>query len=260
MLKRRTSLLAGQVLVFAAFFGLWELAVRLRHTRPVILPAPSVIFAKIWEQRDLLLANTWPTCVAIGLGFAAAVISGFILAIGISYSRAVRELTYPFLVTAQVLPKVAFAPLFLIWFGFGLAPKIVIAALVAFFPVVINTAKGLSSVEVELLQYMDSLGATASEKFLKISLPWALPYIFAAFKISITLAIVGAVVGEFVAAGEGLGHVINAANIALDTELMFAGILVLSLLGILMFLAIVVLEQLATGKWQQGEDGLQATI
>jgi NitT/TauT family transport system permease protein len=163
-------------------------------------------------------------------------------------------------VTAQVLPKVAFAPLFLIWFGFGLTPKVVIAALIAFFPIVINTAKGLSSVEAELLQYMDSLGATGREKFLKISLPWALPYIFAAFKISITLAIVGAVVGEFVAAGEGLGYVINSANIALDTELMFAGILVLSLLGILMFLAVVLLEQLATGEWQQDNDGLQATM
>jgi NitT/TauT family transport system permease protein len=260
MMKGRASLLAGQMFVFAAFFGLWELAVRLLNTRPVILPAPSVVFAKIWEQREMLLANTWPTTVAIALGFVAAVLSGFILAVGISYSRAVRELTYPFLVAAQVLPKVAFAPLFLIWFGFGLTPKIVIAALIAFFPIVINTAKGLSSVEVELLQYMDTLGAKTSEKFFKISLPWALPYIFAAFKISITLAIVGAVVGEFVAAGEGLGYVINAANIALDTELMFAGIVVLSVLGILMFLAVVLVEQIVTGDWQQGENGLQATM
>ena len=145
-------------------------------------------------------------------------------------------------------------------FGFGLTPKIVIAALIAFFPIVINTAKGLSSVEAELLQYMDTLGAKTSEKFFKISLPWALPYIFAAFKISITLAIVGAVVGEFVAAGEGLGYVINAANIALDTELMFAGIVVLSVLGIVMFLAVVLVEQIVTGDWQQGENGLQATM
>jgi NitT/TauT family transport system permease protein len=260
MLKGRMSLWVGQAFVFGVFFGLWEAAVRALHARPVILPAPSVVFAKMWEQRDLLLANTWPTCVAIALGFAAAVISGFILAVGISYSRAVRELTYPFLVAAQVLPKVAFAPLFLIWFGFGLTPKVVIAALVAFFPIVINTAKGLASVEAELLQYMDSLGATAREKFLKISLPWALPYIFAAFKISITLAIVGAVVGEFVAAGEGLGYVINAANIALDTELMFAGILVLSVLGVLMFLAVVLIEQMVTGEWQQEPDALQATM
>src|ERR1700738_584672 len=259
MLKRRASLLAGQALVFAAFFGLWELAVRLLHTRPVILSAPSVIFAKIWEQRELLLVNTWPTCVAITLGFAAAVLSGFVLAVGISYSRAVRELTYPFLVTAQVLPKVAFAPLFLIWFGFGLMPKVVIAALIAFFPVVINTAKGLTSVDGELLQYMDSLGASAWEKFTKISLPWAMPYFFAALKISITLAIVGAVVGEFVAAGEGLGYVINASNISLDTELMFAAIVCMSVLGVLLFLAIVLFERLLIpGEHQDG--GVQATM
>ena len=238
MLKRRASLLAGQALVFAAFFGLWELAVRLLHTRPVILPAPSVIFAKIWEQRELLLVNTWPTCEAITLGFAAAVLSGFILAVGISYSRAVRELTYPFLVTAQVLPKVAFAPLFLIWFGFGLTPKVVIAALIAFFPIVINTAKGLSSVEAELLQYMDSLGATGREKFLKISLPWALPYIFAAFKISITLAIVGAVVGEFVAAGEGLGYVINRAMQQYRGDQVYAVALLAALLSFLVYSAV----------------------
>jgi len=260
MWKRRLSLIAGQALVFAAFFGLWEVAVRALEIRPVILPAPSVVFAKMWEQRATLMANTWPTCVAIGLGFLAAVVTGFILAIGIAYSRTVRELTYPFLVTAQVLPKVAFAPLFLIWFGFGLTPKIVIAALIAFFPIVINTAKGLNSVEVELLQYMDSLGATPREKFFKISLPWALPYIFAALKISITLAIVGAVVGEFVAAGEGLGYVISAANIALDTELMFAAILVLSVLGLLMFLAVVLAERAVMSGWQQTSDGLQATM
>src|SRR5207244_6523965 len=100
--------------VCAAFFVLRVPGVRLLHARPGIMPAPSVVFAKIWEQRDLLLANTWPTTVAIALGFAAAVVSGFILAVAISYSRAVRELTYPFLVTAQVLPKLAFAPLFLL--------------------------------------------------------------------------------------------------------------------------------------------------
>jgi NitT/TauT family transport system permease protein len=156
----------------------------------------------------------------------------------------VREVTYPFLVVAQILPKIAFAPLFLIWFGFGLMPKIVIAALIAFFPIVINMAKGLTSVDGEMLEYMDSLGASAREKFFKISLPWAMPYIFAALKISITLAIVGAVVGEFVAAGEGLGYVINAANISLDTTLMFAAIVVLSVLGVALFLVIVLLERL----------------
>jgi NitT/TauT family transport system permease protein len=208
----------------------------------------------------MLLQNTWPTFVAIGLGFTYAFIVGFAIAVGIAFSRTVREITYPFLIVAQILPKIAFAPLFLIWFGFGLTPKIVIAALIAFFPIVINTAKGLTSVDPELLQYLDSLGASPREKFMRVSLPWAMPYIFAALKISITLAIVGAVVGEFVAAGEGLGYVINSANIALDTQLMFAAITVLSVLGVLMFMAVVAVERLVTKSSSLAVDTGSATM
>lgn len=255
----RLSVTAGQILVFVVFFVAWELIVDLMRIKPVILPAPTRIAEVAWENRALLLKNTWPTFVAISLGFLAAVVTGFLIAVGIAYSALLRELTYPFLVAAQILPKIAFAPLFLIWFGFGLMPKVVIAALIAFFPVVINTAKGLTSVDNELLQYMDSLGASAWEKFTKISLPWAMPYFFAALKISITLAIVGAVVGEFVAAGEGLGYVINASNISLDTELMFAAIVTMSVLGILMFLVIVLFERLLLASGQQ-EGGVQATM
>jgi NitT/TauT family transport system permease protein len=236
-------MVSGQVLTFVAFFAAWELIVRAMHIKAVILPAPSDVFEMIWQQRALLLKNTWPTFLAISLGFFYAIVSGAVIAIGIAFSRVVREVTYPFLVVAQILPKIAFAPLFLIWFGFGLTPKIVIAALIAFFPIVINMAKGLTSVDREMLEYMDSLGASEREKFFKISLPWAMPYIFAALKISITLAIVGAVVGEFVAAGEGLGYVINSANISLDTTLMFAAIVVLSALGVALFLVVVMLER-----------------
>ena len=150
---------------------------------------------------------------------------------------------------AQVLPKVALAPLFLIWFGFGLTPKVVIAALIAFFPIVINTARGLNSVEKELVQYMNSLGASWWEIFFKISLPWALPYIFASFRIAITLAVVGAVVGEFISSDSGLGYVISYANTSLDTDVMFAGIFALSGLGVLLFLLVVLLERMAL-SWQ----------
>jgi len=255
----RASVAVGQILVFVVFFAVWEGLVDLLKIKPVILPPPSRIAVVAWENREMLLKNTWPTFLAISLGFLAAVASGFIIAVGIAYSRVVRDLTYPFLVAAQILPKIAFAPLFLIWFGFGLTPKVVIAALIAFFPVVINTSKGLTSVDSELLQYMDSLGASAHEKFTKISLPWAMPYFFAALKISITLAIVGAVVGEFVAAGEGLGYVINASNITLDTELMFAAIIVLSVLGIAMFLGVVLAERLMLPTSPEN-DGVQATM
>lgn len=256
----RLSVAAGQAMVFIVFFAAWEVLVHLLQIKPVILPPPSRIAVSAWENRELLLVNTWPTFVAITLGFLYAVATGFVIAIGIAYSRIIRELTYPFLVAAQILPKIAFAPLFLIWFGFGLTPKIVIAALIAFFPVVINTAKGLTSVDKELLQYMDLLGASGWEKFTKISLPWAMPYFFAALKISITLAIVGAVVGEFVAAGEGLGYIINASNISLDTELMFAAIVCMSVLGILLFLVIVAAERLIVVNAQDDASGASATM
>jgi NitT/TauT family transport system permease protein len=255
----RISVVVGQILVFVVFFAIWEALVHLLHIKPVILPPPTRVAEVAYENRDLLLKNTWPTFVAISLGFLSAVVTGFVIAVGIAYSKILRELTYPFLVAAQILPKIAFAPLFLIWFGFGLTPKVVIAAMIAFFPIVINTAKGLSSVDTELLQYMDSLGASAWEKFSKISLPWAMPFFFAALKISITLAIVGAVVGEFVAAGEGLGYVINASNISLDTELMFAAIICMSVLGIALFLVIVLLERLFLPQGPENS-GVQATM
>ena len=178
---------------------------------------------------------------------------------GIAYSRWISQFVYPFLIVAQVLPKIAFAPLFLIWFGFGLAPKLVIAALIAFFPIVVNTARGLESVEPELIQYMRSLGASWKDIFFKISLPWAMPYILSSFKISITLAVVGVVVGEFVASDTGLGYLIEYANIELNTPLMFAGIIVLSVLGVLYFLLIVLLESLLM-SWHAETDATPETM
>jgi NitT/TauT family transport system permease protein len=256
---RYLSRVSGQIGVFVAFFLAWEALVDVLKIKPVILPAPSVIFLTIGKHWGYLMQHTWPTFLAIGGGFLFAAIAGFIIAVGIAYSRWISELTYPFLVSAQVLPKIALAPLFLIWFGFGLTPKVVIAALIAFFPIVINTARGLQSVEVELIQYMRSLGADWWEIFFKISLPWALPYVIASFKIAITLAVVGAVVGEFVASDRGLGYVISYANISLDTELMFAGIFVLSALGVLFFLAVVLFEWMVL-SWQAAIEATPETM
>lgn len=259
MIARSLTTLSGQLGVFAAFFLAWEILVDALHVKPVILPAPSVIFLCIGRHWSYLLTNTWPTLFAVTAGFAAAAVFGFAIAIGIAYSRWVSEVTYPFLVAAQVLPKVALAPLFLIWFGFGLTPKVVIAALIAFFPIVINTARGLSSVEPELIQYMHSLGASWREVFFKLSLPWALPYIFASFRISIGLAVVGAVVGEFISSDNGLGYVISYANTSLDTDVMFAGLLVLSALGVALFLIIVLIERTVL-SWQIAVEGAPETM
>ena len=250
---------AGQAGVFVAFFVLWEIGVDLLHVKPVILPPPSLIFVAIAKHWSYLLSNSWPTLAAVVGGFAVAAALGFVIAVGIAYSRWISDLTYPFLVAAQVLPKVALAPLFLIWFGFGLTPKVVIAALIAFFPIVINTARGLMSVEQELLQYMDSLGASWWESFFKISLPWALPYIFASFRIAITLAVVGAVVGEFISSDNGLGYVIAYANTSLDTDVMFAGIFVLSALGVALFLLVALVERMVL-SWQSAVEAAPATM
>ena len=255
----RLSRILGQVGIFVVFFLLWEVSVDLFKIKPVILPAPSIIFVTVGKHWGYLMQHTWPTFLAVGGGFLLAAVAGFVIAVGIAYSRWISELTYPFLIAAQVLPKIALAPLFLIWFGFGLTPKVIIAALVAFFPIVINTARGLQSVDVELIQYMRSLGASWQEIFFKISLPFSLPYVFAAFKISITLAVVGAVVGEFVASDTGLGYVISYANISLDTELMFAGIFVLSAVGVGFFLAIIFLEMLAL-SWQAAIEATPETV
>jgi NitT/TauT family transport system permease protein len=257
--ERRARGLAGQALVFLAFFVAWEVTVHVFGFKEVILPTPTTTFKTMWAKRDYLLLHTWPTVMAIVVGFGIAAISGFVIAVGIAYSRWINELTYPFLVSAQVVPKIALAPLFLIWFGVGLLPKVVIAALIAFFPIVINTAKGLTSVEPELVQFMRSLGASWREIFFKISLPSALPYIFAAYKISITLAVVGAVVGEFIASDVGLGYVVNYANITLETDVMFAGLVLLSAVGIVLFLAIVLLERYFL-SWQSAVETPPETL
>lgn len=259
MTVRALARTASQAAIFLAFFVLWEVLVDLLKIKPVILPPPSLIFLSMVKNWAYLMKNTWPTLIAVSGGFLIAAVFGFVIAVGIAYSRWVSEVSYPFLVVAQVLPKIALAPLFLIWFGFGLMPKLVIAALIAFFPIVINTARGLTSVEPELIQYMRSLGASWREIFFKISLPWALPYIFSSFRISITLAVVGAVVGEFVASDSGLGYAISYANISLDTDVMFAGIFVLSALGVALFLLVVLVERLVL-PWQAAIEATPETM
>jgi NitT/TauT family transport system permease protein len=241
---RSITRVASQISVFIAFFLAWEVAVDLLRIKPVILPSPSLIAVTIAKNWPYLALNTVPTLTAVALAFLIAAIVGVTIAIAITYSKWISELVYPFLVVSQVLPKIALAPLFIIWFGFGLTPKVVIASLLCVFPIVVNTARGLASVEPELIQYMKSLGAGRLAIFFKLSLPSSLPFIFAAFKIAITMAIVGVVVGEFVSADKGLGHLINYANVSLNTELMFAGLAVLSAIGVSLFVLVVLAERL----------------
>lgn len=230
--------------MMVVLIAVWEAAVRLFSIPAYLLPAPSAIVLSMDANSALLFKESVVTALEIILGFALSVAVGVPLALAIYLWRPFARSVYPILVSSQAVPKVAIAPLFLVWFGFGLLPKVLIAFLIAFFPIVINTAMGLAALELEKIYLARSMGLGPLATFFKIQLPNALPSIFAGLKISITFAVVGAVVGEFVGGQGGLGYLLLLANGNMDTALLFAGIMALTLLGIILFGLIGLLEWL----------------
>lgn len=227
----------------------WELVVHVFNIAPFILPAPSQIFVKLIGNYALLLSHGSVTLVeAIG-GFLLGATAGITCAIAMARSRVIERMLYPLVISSQTFPKEALAPIFVIWFGFGLLPKVIIAGLISFFPVVVNTTRGLLSVDPLILDLMRSLSASHRQIFLKVRLPNAIPYLFAALKMCITLSVIGAVVGEFVGASAGLGHLIRLANSELATDLMFAALVALGLMGTSLFLLVDGLEKTALKRW-----------
>jgi len=230
--------------MMVALLVVWEGAARLLSLPPYLLPAPSAIIRSMDVNSAVLIKQSVATTLEIVLGFLLSVAVGVPLALAIYLWTPFARAVYPILVSSQAVPKVAVAPLFLVWFGFGLLPKVLIAFLIAFFPIVINTAMGLASLEREKIYLAQSMGLGPVPTFLKIQLPNALPSIFAGFKISITFAVVGAVVGEFVGGQNGLGYLLLIANGNMDTSLLFAGIVALTFLGIVFFALIGLVERL----------------
>ncbi|NPV77990.1 MAG: ABC transporter permease [Anaerolineae bacterium] len=224
---------------------LWELAVKVFDVKEYILPAPSQVLRKLTGNLSLLFRYSLVTGWEILLGYLLSIIVGIPMGLMIFYSRFLERVIYPFLVASQTIPKIAIAPLLIIWFGWGIWPKIIVSFLIAFFPIVVDTVVGLKNTEPEMIYLVRSMGADRSQIFFKISLPNALPNIFGALKVASTLAVVGAVVGEFVASDEGLGYLLVVSHGYMDTTLMFAGILFLSLLGIIFFFIIEIIERLA---------------
>ncbi len=222
----------------------WEASIVVFRIPEYLVPAPSQILLEMIAQRDALWGHTLVTTSEVLAGFALSVAIGVPLAVLIVYSPFFESTIYPLLVSSQTIPKVAIAPIFLFWFGFGATSKVVVAFLIAFFPVVIATVVGFRSIEPEMIHLARSMGASAIRTFLKIRLPHALPNIFGGLKVAITLAVVGAVVGEFVGADRGLGYVIVLATGALNTRLLFAAITFLSILGIVLFFLVNLVERL----------------
>ncbi len=216
----------------------WQVAVVLLRVHTYVLPAPSLVIARIIKAWPILLPNAVVTVEETLIGFALGALVGFVLALLIAYSRLLGQVLYPLIVASQAVPKIAIAPLFILWFGFGIWPKVVVTILLVFFPVVVTSAEGLLSVDRNLVELLRSVSANPWQVFVKVRLPHALPQILAGLKIAIALAVVGAVVGEWVGADRGLGYLILFANSQLDTTLSFAAITLLVVIGVVLFVAV----------------------
>jgi NitT/TauT family transport system permease protein len=223
----------------------WEAATRALHIPNFIRPAPSAILGEGWAWRHHFLGHTWVTLYETLGGFALSMVVGVPLAVLIVYSPAVKSALYPLIVLMQSVPKIAIAPVLLLVVGHGEFPKVIVAFLVAFFPVVVDTATGLAATPPELLDLSRSYRASAFKTFAKVRLPMAMPFVFAGAKVAITLSVIGAVVGEFVGSDQGLGYVILSATSYWKTELAFSAMILLSVMAIVLFAAVSLVERLA---------------
>ena len=244
ILRARPLLEHGRTaLAVVAILVAWELLCRVFSVPKWLLPAPSQIVVETWSIRSVLPMHFAATLTTVLGGFALAIVTGIPIAVLVVYSPFLRRVMFPFLLMLQSVPKVALAPLLLLWVGYGQVSNIIIAATVAFFPIVINTATGLESVDNELLELTTSLDAGVARVFWRVRLPWALPYMFSSFKVAITLAVIGAVVAEFVGSDKGLGYLILTSSGAMKTSVMFGVLVLLSLLGIASFYAVAWVER-----------------
>lgn len=242
---------SGLALTFI-ILALWELATAMFKINPYILPSPLAVFSTLVASMGFLKTHLLVTLVETILGFAIAVVVGIGLAMVLAHFRRLREASYPILMLIQTMPKVALAPVLLVWFGYGLLPKLAMTFLAAFFPIFINTMTGLTTIDEELLYLTRILGAKPSQVYRKVRLLNSLPYLFAGCKVGITLAVIGAVVAEFVSAEHGLGFIIVTAQGQFRTDLAFAAIFLLAAMGLVLFYLIEFLERVLT-PWQPKE-------
>jgi NitT/TauT family transport system permease protein len=240
--------------VFAAFVMLWQLAVSLLQIREYLLPSPGAVLRAMGPGTDIPWAgHLWVTTVEVVGAFVLAALAGVGLGLAIAWSPLASRALMPFLVFVNTLPKVAVAPLFLMWLGYGIWPNMLIGALIGFFPVVVNTAVGLQQIDDDLLDLGRVFNAPKWKVFLKIRIPNALPYILSALKVTASAAVIGAIVGEFVASQRGLGYVIITTQSSMNTPAAFAALVWISILGLLLFAGVAGLSRLLA-PWASGVD------
>ena len=239
---------------FLVLFVLWDLAVRLFKIPIYLVPGPLKVLQSIIDQWQPLAVQSMWTSAAILAGFIAAALFAIPMAMLIVVSPTLERLVYPPMVATQSIPKIALAPLFIVWFGFGMAPKVAVAFLIAFFPIVIDTIVGLRSIDPAMVQLARSMGAPPWRIFLRMRLPHALPMIFGGLKVASTLAVVGALTGEFIGSDKGLGYLLVQASGSMDTPLLFATLVILSLIAMVFFYAVEFAERLMI-PWHVSQRG-----
>ncbi len=237
-------------LTLVGSLGLWQLVVAVLRPPAYLLPGPLDVARALADGRYQWAQNLWVTLVEMTGGFALAAVGGCLLGILVVWSRWLEQTLLPVLVLINSIPKVAVAPLFLVWLGFGIVPNVVIVFFLTFFPIVMNTVTGLKTVDPELVDLARSLSAPQWQFFWKIRLPHALPYIFSGLKIAATVAVIGAIIGEFIASEKGLGALIIAAQLSLATPAIFGAIALVSLLGVLLFRVVNLVERVAM-PWER---------
>jgi NitT/TauT family transport system permease protein/putative hydroxymethylpyrimidine transport system permease protein len=233
------------LLLLAALLGIWELYVDSGGADPLILPAPHAIAQSLYDDRSLLWSNFLVTAEEVLLGIALAAIVALALAIAIHFSHTLRQAIYPLLVASQAIPIPIIAPLLVLWLGFGIAPKLVVIALVSFFPIVVTTLAGLASVDRELLKLMRSFDSTRRRTFVHVELPSALPGVLTGAKIAAAVAVIAAVFAELSGANSGLGYLYQQSEAQLLMPRAYAAVLILCLFAIVLFALLTVAERLA---------------
>lgn len=234
----------GALAIFVLLFVAWEVAVHVFGIKEYLLPPPSKVWTEFWKRHDIVAGGAWVTTKEILAGYALAVVVSIPLALAVSYSRFMEQAVYPVIVFLQIIPKIAIAPLFIIWFGFGYTPKLLIVFLLSFFPIVVSSIAGFKAVDPEIMDFARTTGAGGWKLFAKIRLPQALPDIFTGMKVGAALSATAAIVAEFVASDKGLGYLLLQYNGNLDTPMVFAVIFLLSLIGLAVYYTVEFIERI----------------
>ena len=252
-LQARSRFLRWLPLIFSVFVVIvWEAAVQILDISKFLLPAPSSIVTAFLDEPQRFAYHTWRTAYEAMLGFMLGLALGVFLAAVMAYVRALERMVMPYLVIIQVTPIVAIAPVLVLWLGTGLAPKVAVAFLISFFPITVNTAIGIRSADKDALDLMKVLAATERFMFLRVRLPFALPYLLSSIKIAAPAAVIGAIVAEFVSSTQGLGYVILISKSTLRTADLFVAIVGSAALGVTMF-ALSVLAETRLLRWHESQ-------